>query len=213
MKKVFAILSVALLCDAMTVYAQHPTTKTISATRLADITERAETAESFALDASYEMYVTPVLADIKLIDANDQGECKHRFFQGTNRSDGKSGREYLLSKNLLGKDFETLKAQVIFDFCREMEADLIVLPQFSMRHVTYEKDGVRADGTPYRAGTPVEEGNCYVMVVEMLGFPAVYTKFRSAHETDKWIKESLINEGDANNDRTLRTVEEVSKRK
>lgn len=216
MKKAFALLSVALLCGAMTAYAQRPTTKTISATRLADVSERAETVESFALEASYEMFVTPVLADIKLIDANAQGECKHRYFQGANRSDGQSGKQYLLPKQMQGKnvffDFETLKGQVIFDFCRETEADVIVMPQFSVRHATYKRDGVLADGTPYRAGDPIEDGDCFVMEVEMLGFPAVYTKFRSAQKSDYWIKESLF-AGQKDNDRTLRSVEEVSSQK
>lgn len=212
MKKTFALLSVALLCGAVTVNAQRPaTTKNVSSTRLTKVTETAESVESFALDASYEMFVTPVVADIKLIDADASGACKHRYFLGTKRSDGKSGKQYTLPKHNLDEEISILKNQVIFDFCREADADVIIMPQFSIRHAKYTKNGVDANGNAYTIGDPIEENGRYVMEVEMLGFPAVYTKFRPATSDDKWIKETLI-KGTVDNEEKITAIDNVIKR-
>lgn len=218
MKKALALVVFALLCGATTtVDAQRPsTTKTISTTRLADVSETVETVESFSLDADYEMFVTPVVADIKLLYADASGACKHSYFKGTNRSDGKTGKQYTLPKRGSGKsaffDYETLKGQVIFDFCRECDADVIVLPQFSARNARYTKDGVDAEGNPYKAGDPIEENGSYVMEVEMLGFPAVYTSFRPAKATDQWIKSSLMMGPTHRDEERRQIVEEITKR-
>ena len=205
-------MSVALLCGAMTtVTAQRPTTsKTISSTRLSKVTETAERVESYALDASYEMFVTPVVADIKLIDS-ESGNCKHRYFLGSKRSDGKSGKQYTLPKHNLEEEISILRSQVIFDFCRETDADVIVMPQFSIRHVRYTRSGVDADGNAYAEGDPIEQNGRYVMEVEMLGFPAVYTNFRPAKQPDSWIKETLLHTS-KDNEQEITVREDVIKK-
>lgn len=213
MKKAITLLSFVLLCSATaTVSAQRPTTtKTVSSTRLAKITETAERVESYALDASYEMFVTPVVADIKLIDADASGACKHRYFLGDKRSDGKSGKQYTVPKHNLDEEIDILRSQVIFDFCRETDADVIVMPQFSIRHARYTKNGVDADGNAYSMGDPIEDNGRYVMEVEMLGFPAVYTKFRPATAGDVWIKKTLL-EKPKDNEEKIAVREDVIKK-
>lgn len=212
MKKFLALLSLAMLCGALTASAQRPANKTFSTTHLVDISENAESTESFSLDPSYEMYVTPLVAEIEVLNLNGG---KHVTFKGTNRRDGKTGLLYPLIKDQqsdgLFFDFETLKSLVIYDFCRETGADVIVLPQFSIRHATYKSDGVDANGNRYKAGDRMEENGCYIMEVEMLGFPAVYTNFHTAKQSDFWIKESLV-KGQVDNSKTRRTKDEVSVR-
>lgn len=53
-------------------------------------------------------------------------------------------------------DVDLLKAQATYDFCRETGADLIVVPQFNIRHKTHTVNTVDVDGNPVRIEEPVD---------------------------------------------------------
>ena len=198
-------------------FAQRGSTKTITTTRLAGVQETFEHTEAFSLEAGHEMLVTPLVASVKVLSRNNDGKTFERAtFTGSARQDvpaGLAGNEYLVGKLMDGRrvaaiDVDLLKAQATYDFCRETGADLIVVPQFNIRHKTHTVNTVDVDGNPVRIEEPVERDGKYVMIVDMGGFPAVYTGFREGTRNDVWIKE-LFKEGQIENEDAHIHVEET----
>lgn len=166
------------------------------------------------------MLVTPLVASVKVLSKNNDGKTYEKAtFTGSARTDvpsGLSGNEYLVGKLMDGKqvaaiDVNLLKAQATYDFCRETNADLIVLPQFNIRHKMHAVQTTDVDGNPVQVEEPVERDGKYVMIVEMVGFPAIYTGFREGTPDDSWIKK-LFKEGQIGNEDALIHVEETVSR-
>lgn len=220
MKKfpVYLLLAgIVLSAGIQAAHAQRGTTKTITTTRLAGVQETFEHTEAFSLEAGHEMLVTPLVASVKVLSKNNDGKTFERAtFTGSARQDipqGLSGNEYLVGKLMDGKrvaaiDVDLLKAQATYDFCRETGADLIVVPQFNIRHKTHTVTATDADGNPVRTEEPVERDGKYVMIVDMVGFPAVYTAFREGTRDDSWIKQ-LFKQGQIDNENAHIHVEET----
>lgn len=199
------------------VFAQRGSTKTITTTKLAGVQETFEHTEAFSLEAGHEMLVTPLIATVKVLSKNNDGKTFERAtFTGSSRLDipsGLAGNEYLVGKLMDGKrvaaiDVDLLKAQATYDFCRETGADLIVVPQFNIRHKTHVVNTADAEGNPIKVEEPVERDGKYVMIVDMVGFPAIYTGFREGTRNDGWIKE-LFKEGQIENEDAHIHVEET----
>ena len=193
-------------------YAQRPSSKTLTTTKLEGVQETVELTEAFSLDAGHEMLVAPLVATVKVLFK------EHAIFTGSARQDvprGLAGNEYLASKVVSGKrettevDMDLLKAQATYDFCRETNADLIVAPQFNIRHRWEKVSTTDAEGNPVEVECPVERDGKYVMVVNMVGYPAVYSGFREGTENDGWIKE-LFREGKISNKSSNITVDETT---
>lgn len=209
MKKLHLLLAgILLLAGAHGAFAQRGSTKTISTTKLAGVKETFEHTEAFMLEAGYEMLVTPLVASVKVIG-------DRTTFTGGNRQDipkGLAGNEYLVGKLMDGKrvaaiDVDLLKAQVTYDFCRETGADLVVVPQFNIRHKTRTVTSTDPDGNTVEVEEPVERDGKYVMIVDMVGFPACYTGFREGTPKDAWIK-SLFKQGRISNEDAHLHIEE-----
>lgn len=201
MKKIFTFLTIVLLFCATTANAQRQKSQP-ERKHFVDISVTQDTFESFSLESGYEMVVTPLVASVKVLP-NSLGKIEHRTFEGNNRSDGEYGTVYKIRKQTVDAqgslNFDFLRAQVIFDFCRETAADVIVMPQFSARYRTNKVKGMDSEGNIVDIEQPVVEGGCYLIEVGMVGFPAVYTNFREATESDRWIKH-MFNEGRIDND-------------
>lgn len=195
MKKYLVFLTIAMLLYATDAAAQHQKTQTER--RAVSVSVTQDRFESFSLESGYEMVVTPLVASIKVL-SNAAGRVEHRTFEGKNRSDGEFGNVYKIRKQTVDAhgtlNFDFLKAQVVFDFCRETAADVIVMPQFSARFRTNKVKGMDTDGNMVDIEQPVVDGGCYLIEVNMVGFPAIYTNFREATENDRWIKH-MYNEG------------------
>lgn len=206
---------------SLPVLAQRGTVKTISANKLVDVQQSLEQTESIRLEAGHEMLVTPLVASVKVLTKNDDGKTvERRTFAGSARQnvpDGLDGNEYLVqfpqgkwAGEYYERELDKLKAQVIYDFCRETEADLIVLPQFNIHPKTQWVDAVDADGNSVRQEQPIERDGKYVMIVEAVGFPAVYTGFREGVPEDRWIK-SLYKMGQiSSEEKQIHSVEETA---
>ncbi len=177
-------VSLVLACVALffcgNAYAQRGASRTITTTRLAGVQETFEHTEAFSLEVGHEMLVTPLVASVKVLSRNNDGKTfEKKTFTGSARTDipsGLAGNEYLVGKLMDGKqvaaiDVDLLKAQATYDFCRETNADLIVLPQFNIRHKMRTVQTTDVDGNPVQAEEPVERDGKYVMIVEMVGFP------------------------------------------
>lgn len=198
-------------------FAQRGSTKTITTTKLTGVQETFEHTEAFSLEAGHEMLVTPLIASVKVLSKNNDGKTFERAtFTGSSRLDipsGLAGNEYLVGKLMDGKrvaaiDVDLLKAQATYDFCRETGADLIEVPQFNIRHKTHVVNTTDAEGNPIKVEEPVERDGKYVMIVDMVGFPAIYTGFREGTRNDGWIKE-LFKEGQIENEDAHIHVEET----
>lgn len=196
MKSFFAIMTAAATLCATDALAQRQKPEP-EQRRVTEVVQTQDRFESYSLRAGYEMVVTPLVASVKVLP-NSSGRIEHRVFEGKNRSDGEYGNVYKFRKMFVDAqgslNFDFLKAQVIFDFCRETAADVIVMPQFSARYRTKKATRVDADGNRVDMEEPIVENGCYLIEVDMVGFPAVYTNFREATENDRWIKH-MFNEG------------------
>lgn len=191
MRNYVVFMMIAMMFGGVTnAYAQRDKSAPEKA-RLSDISRTQDIFESFSLESGYEMVVTPLVASIKVLP-NADGKVVHSRFGGKSRSDGEMGNVYRVRKQMVDAqgslNFEFLRAQVIFDFCRESGADLIVMPQFSARYRTSKVKRMDSDGNTVDFEQPVVENGCYLIEVEMVGFPAVYTNFREATANDRWIK-------------------------
>lgn len=211
MKKLAILLAAVFAVGIHAAFAQRGSTKTITTTKLAGVQETFEYTEAFSLEAGHEMLVVPLVAEVEVLPAYQQ---KKAIFTGKDRADGEVGCEYLVTKfmdgkNVIAVDVETLKAQVIYDFCRETQADLIVLPQFNIRHKMEKIDATDENGKNVKVDVPVEQSGKYVMIVDMVGFPAHYTKFRTGRQEDRWVKDILRQGKTTNEDSHIHVEEET----
>lgn len=207
MKK--SVLIVCLSAFACSQAFAQRAVKTLSANKLVDVQQSLEHTESIKLEAGHEMLVTPLVASVKVLttEKNDT-TFERKTFTGAARKnipEGLSSTEYLVdfiegrgSGEYNQQQLMDLKKQVIYDFSRETDADLIVFPQFSIYPKTKSENTVDADGNTVRKEVPIMQNGKVVMVVEAVGFPAVYTGFREGTEADKWIK-SLYQAGENKN--------------
>lgn len=189
-------MAVCLCCNSA--FAQRDGSKTFTTNKLVGIEENLNQTESYRLSAGYEMLVTPLVATIQVKSMNNDGKTfKRADFTGSARKNipaGLSKNEYLISihngKNAgdYNRDFDMLKAQVIYDFCSETGADVIVAPQFSITQKTKIVKTTDVDGNSVEIAQPVEMNGKYVMQVEVFGYPATYTGFRAGTSGDAWIK-------------------------
>lgn len=221
MKKLaFLCMLLALFAGSIeTARAQRTTSpKTVTTTKLVGVEDTFEYTEAVKLESGHEMLISPLVASVKVLSNNNDGRTfEHKVFTGSARvsiPNGLANNEYLVSKLSDGKrttniDIEMLKAEVIYDFCRETNADLIVAPQFNIHHKTVQVAAIDAYGNDTTIDVPVERNGRYVMVVDVVGFPAVYSGFREGTREDGWIKD-MFNRGQIKNETThLRSESET----
>ncbi len=194
-------------------YAQRSSTKTITTTKLADVQATYERTDAIALEAKHEMLIAPLIADVEVRKGKNGTEafesCK---FSG----------EYLMSKieNIKNANFSTaseilftqLKASAVYDFCIQEQADLIVMPQFKITHKMETVQFADENGNAVATEVPCERNGKYVMQVEMTGFPAHYTGFRTGTSADNWIKDLYLQGTLSNQNVNVQLNEESSKR-
>ncbi len=193
--------------------------KTITSSKLESVVSTFESTESIRLDnVGHEMLVTPIIASVKVIARkNSDGSYTRATFKGSARTDipkGLKGNEYLASKvfdgkTLTGITIDLIKAQATYDFCAETGADLIVLPQFNIHHKMQTVKALDENGNEIEIDEPIEINGKYVMVVDVVGYPAIYTNFRDGTVEDRWIKQ-MYREGQITNDGQVIVTEEVS---
>ena len=193
------------------VHAQRNTTErsvSTSQTQLVGVAETFEHIEAFKLESGHEMLITPLVGSVKVLPNNNDGRTfEHKVFTGSARlsiPEGLASNEYLANKLTDGNritaiDIEMLKAEVIYDFCRETGADLIVAPQFKIHHRTEPMAVKDKNGNDTTIDVPVERNDRYVMIVEAVGFPAIYSGFRDGTKEDGWIKD-LFRDGQIDNE-------------
>lgn len=217
MKKfIFPLLLSAFLLGSgiETAHAQRGAAKTITTTRLADIQATYERTEATALEAKHEMLIEPLIANVEVIGRKNGTTTvfENRKFAG----------EYLMSKieNVKGVNFNAvldvlytqLKASAIYDFCLQEKADLIVMPQFKITHKLETVQVTDDTGAATTTEVPCERNGKYVMQVEMTGFPARYTGFRTGTEHDRWIKDLYLQGMLSNSNVNVQLSEESSKK-
>ena len=129
------------------------------------------------LEASHEMMVTPLLADVKLQPVGRQVFGEDRFYYV----------DIEASDAWKAQTIDQLKRQALFDFTKEFQADVIIGALISAQTVDENKDGL-VD----------REGNRYKVRITISGYPANYVNFRNATQNDRWIKEQMLK---GNNDR------------
>ena len=218
MKKFLMIVGALVVLSNFCVSAQRGPGKVITTTKLAGSQATFEHTEAFSLESGHEMLVAPLVAKVEVMSVNNDGKTfKRATFTGKARRDvpqGLAGNEYLVGKLIDGKnvsiDMNLLKAQATYDFCQETGADLIVVPQFNIRHRTRIVEAVDSEGNAIKIEEPEERDGKYIMIVNMVGFPAKYTGFREGTKDDKWIKE-LYRMGQISNDDAHIYVEDVTK--
>ena len=66
-------------------------------------------------------------------------------------------------------------------------------------HPSVRTAALDADGNDTSIDVPVERNGRYVMIVEAVGFPAVYSGFRDGTREDGWIKD-LFRDGRIDNE-------------
>lgn len=129
------------------------------------------------LEASHEMMVTPLLADVKLQPVGRQVFGEDRFYYV----------DIEASDAWKAQTIDQLKRQALFDFTKEFQADVIIGALISAQTVDENKDGL-VD----------REGNRYKVRITISGYPANYVNFRNATQNDRWIKDQMLK---GNNDR------------
>lgn len=129
------------------------------------------------LEASHEMMVTPLLADVKLQPVGRQVFGEDRFYYV----------DIEASDAWKAQTIDQLKRQALFDFTKEFQADVIIGALISAQTVDENKDGM-VD----------REGNRYKVRITISGYPANYVNFRNATQNDRWIKDQMLK---GNNDR------------
>lgn len=194
--------------------AQRSTAKTVTTTKLADMQSTYERTEAIALEAKHEMLIAPLIADVEVISESG-ADGKPAF------NNCKFAGEYLMSKieNVKGINvnavlevlYTQIKASAIYDFCAQEHADLIVMPQFKITHKLEKAEFVDEQGVTIVSEVPAERNGKYVMLVEMSGFPARYTGFRTGTIGDSWIKDLYLEGTLSNTNVDARLSEESSK--
>lgn len=129
------------------------------------------------LEASHEMLVTPLLADVKLQSVGRQVFGEDRFYYV----------DIEASDAWKAQTIDQLKRQALFDFTKEYQADVIIGALISAQTVDENKDGI-VDRV----------GNRYKVRITISGYPANYVNFRNATQNDRWIKDQMLK---SNNDR------------
>lgn len=196
-------------------FAQRGTTsKTITTTRLADVQTTFERTEAIPLETQHEMLVEPLIASVEVFGTGTEPNKKYtcKTFSG----------EYLMSKiedvkgnyfsDLLDELYKQLKANVIYDFCTQEKADLIVMPQIKIEHKMETTTTNDENGTPVTAEVPCERNGKYVMLVEVRGYPAKYTGFRRGVKNDEWIKALFMQGTLGKTNESSTTLEETAKK-
>jgi len=128
--------------------------------------------EATSMDTQPHMFVTPLVADVSLI----QGAANIFKTQGTitipeapDTKDTKQLEAYAgRARAVIMDGIEELKAKALFEFSEKEGADLIVGPTYS---VTTDKS----------------EGRVIYLTVKVKGFPAKYTNFRSLKPSDSTV--------------------------
>ena len=117
------------------------------------------------LEATHEMLVTPLLADVQIQTGGRQVFNKD-YFVDVNSSD-----------TWKSQMIDQLKRQALFDFTNEKNADVIVGALISAQTVDRNSDG-QSD----------RDGDRYKIKITITGYPANYVNFRNAKESDLWVK-------------------------
>ncbi len=130
------------------------------------------------LEASHEMMVTPLLADVKPQPVGRQVFGEDRFYYV----------DVEASDLWKAQTIDQLKRQALFDFTKEFQADVIIGALISAQTVDENKDGV-VD----------REGNRYKVRITISGYPANYVNFRNATQNDRWIKDQMLKEKNSRN--------------
>lgn len=125
------------------------------------------------LEPSHEILVTPLLADVEVQVKGPEGR---RTFDEIYYVDADYTRE---SKD---RFITELKKQALFDFSNRYNADVIIGALISTQTIDDDKDGL-VD----------REGSRYKVRITIIGYPANYVNFRNAKESDRWVKELLLN--------------------
>ena len=195
-----------LLCGTSFVSAQRNEPSGLKK-ELVNESETFSITESFRLEAGYEMMMIPVVASIKVSETRQSFTGSSR----TNIPQGLASNEYLIDVRAVNRAtrrysdptqelIEGLKSEIIYDFCKETSADVIVMPQFSIRHKMAATKVTSMDGSIIEVERPVKIDDKYVMIVDVVGYPGVYGAFRNGTPEDKW----LLN---FKGDQTMITVE------
>ncbi|MBO4340775.1 MAG: hypothetical protein J5835_05055 [Bacteroidales bacterium] len=128
--------------------------------------------EATSVEAQPKMLITPIAADITIIQSNSssfktQGVITIPEVPDT-KDLAKLERYAADAKQVIMDGIEELKAKALFEFAESAGADLIVAPLFSV--VTDKSDG----------------RNIY-LTVKVKGYPAKYTNFRNVKPADTTI--------------------------
>ena len=126
--------------------------------------------EATSVEAQPKMLVTPIAADISIIQATSssfktQGTIVIPEVPDT-KDPAKLERYAADAKHVILDGIEELKAKALFEFAESAGADLIVAPLFSV--VTDKSDG-------------------RIITVRVKGYPARYTNFRNVKPSDTTI--------------------------
>ncbi len=217
-----ALAGAAILAGSASLSAQSKSSSTSDANVTTTVGTEYEgitfdSTESIRLDnVGHEMLVTPIIASVKVItERHEDGSYERATFTGKARKDvpkGLSGNEYLASvilegRQIVGITIDQIKAQATYDFCAEYGADLIVLPQFNIHHKTQTLTGYDKKGNAVQVDEPIMINGKYVMVVDVVGYPAIYTDFRDGTVDDAWIKRLYLQGGQASGNRQLLNTE------
>ena len=123
------------------------------------------------LEASHEMMVTPLLADVKLQPVGRRVFGEDRFYYV----------DVEASDLWKAQTIDQLKRQALFDFTKEYKADVIIGALISAQTVDENQDGlVDRDGKRYKVRITIS------------GYPANYVNFRNATQNDRWIKDQML---------------------
>lgn len=193
MKKIFFIISLALLSSG--VYGQNPThaKKSFSSKHLKSLRKVTNLTESYSLEVGHEMLVTPLLASVKLVSIDGKEQVTPIVFK----------KEYPLAVEVVGQKrvvrkndhlspiLSQLKTEAMFDFCRKYNADLIIMPQSKICYKTEVKNEIDEKGNEVTVDVPVVVDGKYIVEVCIAGHPAIYTNFRDA-EQGSTQKETMV---------------------
>lgn len=180
MKKLLLLFSLSLLVCISPAIAQSK--KSFSSRQLKSISRATSLTDSYSLEVGHEMLVTPLLASVKLVQVDGKEQSRPIVFN----------KDYALPVNAVGKKhifrksdhidpiLSKLKTEAMFDFCREYNADLIVMPQFKIRYKTERITETNERNLVVTVDVPVIVDGNYVVEVCVAGHPAVYSNFRDA---------------------------------
>ena len=136
------------------------------------------------LEPRHEIIVTPLLADVAVQKEKTAGKETYRkvdfekdYFVDADYS--RANKELFINE---------LKKQALFDCSKAYDADLIVGALISTKTIDQNEDGLTD-----------RSGNRYIVRINIIGYPANYTEFRPAQQSDNWIKNMLFNKDEDKN--------------